>query len=295
MSLVGFNDLITSLTGGKSYSSFYQKTIFNPASSAAGRWHETASAYGIPGTGGGVGVWSGTAGVATSCINARNGTQPWLDAGPAVTTDTKILTSASMITNVSTLPPASAILVDVLLYYPNLVLTTTPTTLNNSTTLPRNTGGTGVMAFAAIQTVGTAGAAAIKLTYTDDSSNTGNVCAQSLILPAATAPVSSCFHWQAAGLGVFTDLLTTDKGIKKIDSYSISVNGDGKGVIVLCKPLLHIPLAAQYVLSERDYVMQMPPGPIIHDDACLMWLISMGGTVTAASADIFGELNFAWS
>lgn len=46
----------------------------------------------------------------------------------------------------------------------------------------------------------------------------------------------------------------------------------GTAALVLCKPLLDIPLTTASVAVERDLLNQLPSLPKIEDGACLTWI-----------------------
>ena len=190
MGFSSLDDMISEISSGKYQHTRFQKVSSNGATSAAGRWHEWFTATGIPAAG----SFTGTAGVATQMTRTTTGA---MDVNADVSTDTRHLLSGSMWTASSVITPATAILVDMLLYYPACVVTGTPTTLDNTATLPRYTNGKGVMCIIAVQTALGAASPALTLTYTDDSSNTGNA-SSAMTSPANSAPISTMF---AAGTG----------------------------------------------------------------------------------------------
>ena len=146
------------------------------------------------------------------------------------------------------------------------------------------------MCIIAVQTALGAASPALTLTYTDDSSNTGNA-SSAMTSPANSAPISTMF---AAGTGApFLPLLAGDVGIKKIESYTLASGTTGTAAFILVKPLAEFPIVAQYVPGEREFVTQLPALPQIVDGACLGWLTLLGGAMTTSQA-ISGHINFAW-
>ena len=282
MGFSSIDDLINEITAnGKYDQAYFQKTIANGATSAAGRWHETFSGSGVPAAG----TFSGTAGVATAMDNTTTGALYNL---ANVSTDTRHLLTIAAWTSVATMVPATAILCDFLLYYPSCVVTGTPTTLNNTVTLPRYTTGDGVMAFVATQSALSAASPALTLTY-DSPANTGQTAV--MTAPANSLPISSCFLNNGQ---VFVPLGTGDTGVKKITSYTLASGATGTVAFVLCKPLAMIPLLTANVASERDLVMQLPSMPRVYDGACLGWLIQVGGALVATTSTVSGMIGMGY-
>lgn len=283
MAIQSLDNMMASISGGKYNKGYFQKSSVNGAASAAGRWHEFFTSNGIPSAG----SFSGTAGVATQMTGATNGA---LNVGPnSVTPDVKHLLNIKAQSPTSTLVPTTMYLVDFLLYYPSLVVTGTATTLNNTATLPRYTNGEGVMAFAAVQTALGATQPSLTFTYTDSDGNTGNV-ASAVATPAASAPVSTIFLNNG---NPFIPLATGDRGIRKIDSYTIATGTTGTAAVVLCKVLAEIDLYAINTGVRVDHLAQVPSLPKIEDGACLGFIGVAGGAMVTAST-FSGTLDVVW-
>lgn len=283
MGFSSIDDLITEITtNGKFYRSNFQKISTNAAASAAGRWHGTFSYTGVPATGG----FSGTAGVAVAMNKDSPGA---LFLNGSVSPDTRHLLNIGAFTP-STMPPATLILCDFLLYYPSCVVTGTPTTLDNTITLPRYTDGVGVYCFVEVQALLGATMPALTLTFRDqgDVARTGLLTA-----PVASAPISTCFA-SFGGLWLpFPNVSPVVTGVKKIDSYTLATGTTGTVAFVLAKPLATIPILAVNVASERDYLMQLPSLPRVYDNACLGFVMVVGGAMVA-SANLSGYLEMGW-
>ena len=283
MAINGLDSMIAAFTAGQSNKGLFQKTSSNAGASTAGRWHEFFTANGIPTAG----SWSGTAGVATQMTAATTGA---LNTGTAsVSPDVKNLVSWKMQSPTSTLVPATFYLVDYLLYYPACVVTGTATTLNNTATLPRYTNGDGVMAMIAVQTALGAASPALTLTYTDEAGNTGNT-GLALTSPGNSAPISTLFLNNGSP---FLPLAGADKGVRKIDSYTLASGTTGTVAIVLVKVLAEIDLYAINTGVIADYVASIPTFPKIEDNACL-GIIGVCGGAMAASSVFSGTLTTVW-
>jgi len=283
MAINGLDSMITALTAGQQSKGVFQKASSNAGASAAGRWHEFFTANGIPAAG----AWSGTAGVATQLTAATQGA---FNTGTAsVSPSVKNLLSMKIQSPTATLVPATFYIVDYLLYYPACVVTGTATTLNNSATLPRYTNGEGVMAMIAVQSALGATQPVLTLTYTDDAGNTGNT-GLAMTSPVASASISTLFLNNGSP---FLPLSTTDKGVRKIDSYTLATGTTGTVSMVLVKVLAEIDLYAINTGTLVDYVSQIPSFPKIEDNACL-GIIGVCGGAMAASSVFSGTLTTVW-
>lgn len=283
MGFSSVDDLVNEITNnGKFWRSTFQKTSSNGATSAAGRAHSYFTATGVPGPG----TYSGTAGVATQMSSLTSGA---LTMSPsAVSTDTRHLLTMNAYTPSTVVTPATLILCDFLLYYPACVVTGSPTTLNNTVTLPRYTNGVGVQCFVEVQSALGATQPALTLNYRD----TGDADKNGLDLtsPANSAPISTLFQNRG---GVFLPLAAGDLGVKRINSYTLATGTTGTVSFVLVKPLAEIPLLAANTASERDFLSQLPSLPKIEDGACLGFIAVIGGAMTA-SQTIMGKLEMGW-
>ena len=277
------DDLINEITtNGKFQRSTFQKTSINGATSAAGRWHSLFQSNGIPSAG----VYSGTAGVATVLNSSSAGALPLGDA--TVTPDTRHILNIQAVTPSTVVTPASLILCDFLLYYPACVITGAATALNNTATLPRYTDGIGVECIVECQTANGATQPALTLNYKDqgDADQNGLV----MTSPVASSPIGSLYQYNG---GPFLPKAAGDTGIKRINSYTLATGTTGTVAFVLVKPLAEIPLLAANTASERDYLSQLPSLPKIEDDACLGFVMLIGGAMTTLQT-VMGKVEMGW-
>lgn len=281
--ITGLNSIYAAKAAGKSNKGLFQKTSSNAATSAAGRWHEFFTASGIPIAG----SWAGSAGVATQMTGA---TQGGLNVGTAaVSTDVRHLTALKMQSPTATLVPATFYLVDFLLYYPACVVTGTPTTMNNATTLSRYTTGDGVFPIIAVQSALGAAQPALTLTYTDQDGNTGNT-ALAMTSPVASASISTLFLNNGSP---FLPLAGADKGVRKIDSYTLATGTTGTVSMVLVKVLAEIDIYAINTGNLIDYLSGSDILPVIEDNACLGFIGVAGGAMVASSV-FSGTISNLW-
>lgn len=230
------------------------------------------------------GSWSGSAGVATSCSESTAGA---IYHGGNVSPLGKHLigwTSTQQTTSVAS--SGIEFLVDILLYYPSCVLQSTPTTLDNTVTLPRYTNGDGVRLGIFCQTSIGAATPTLTLTYTN-SAGTGS---RTTTVTAYTASIVSSRSF----LGSFftVPLQGTDSGIRSIDSYTIdSGETTGTVVFVLFKDIC-LMNTSQQVFTEKAFYSTSQLKKI-EDDACLSMLVIPQGNLPA-SRNQFHSLEFAW-
>lgn len=282
MGFASIDALVAALTAGQNLKAFYQKSSNNAAVSAAGRWHDTLQWAGIP-TAMSLG---GTAGTAVQLTSATAGALP---IGNAVSPDTRHLTTLSAWSPTATAVPSTLILCDFLLLYPSLAVTGTPTTLTNGVSLPRYTSGDGVMGIVTVNSALGAASPALTFTYTNQTP-TGSRVAAAHTSPANSAPLSTCFQTDGSP---FIRLASGDTGIRSVQSYTIGAGTTGTASLILCKPLAEIPLLAINTASERDFLYQLPSLPRIEDNACLGFLMQVGGALVTGGT-IMGTLNNAW-
>jgi hypothetical protein len=156
--------------------------------------------------------------------------------------------------------------------------------------------GAGVQAFLTPSVALGAGTPNIQLTYTDASGNTGNTTPTTLPISNATAPIGQIeYSGTGAGkFGPFVPLAAGDSGIRLVEQFSYNVTHiSGTTNVVLCRPLLTLPMTTIGVAAERDLMNQVPSLPRIYDGACLVWLMYAGAATPVASA-FYGHIDSAW-
>lgn len=158
------------------------------------------------------------------------------------------------------------------------------------------THGAGVQAFLTPSVALGAGTPNVQITYTDASGNTGNTTPTTLPISNASAPIGQIeYSGTGAGkYGPFIPLAAGDAGIRSVEQFSYSVtHTSGTTNLVLCRPLLTLPMTTVGVAAERDLVNQMPSLPRVYDGACLVWLM-YAGAATPVSSAFYGHLDFGW-
>lgn len=180
----------------------------------------------------------------------------------------------------------------------NITSTGTGThTINNL--LPRYTDGAGVQAFFVNSNATAMGAATpnLSLGYTN-SSDTASRATPTVLPIGKTAAANGLILYSGTGAGKygpFMPLQAGDSGISSIQTIQNSTSYvSGEYAVVLCKPLLTMPITTLGVASERDLVNQVPSLPRIYDGACLTWLM-YSGAATPVNSAIAGHLDVVWS
>jgi len=136
--------------------------------------------------------------------------------------------------------------------------------------------GAGVQAFLTASTAGTAGAGTFQLTYTNGGGTGPKTTPSSPALPTntATSPLLDSILGVGSGkYGPFSPLSAATRMPLDPEHHS-RLGGVTTGVynLVLCKPLITLPLTTLGVAAEREFVSQLPDLPRVYDGACLQWL-----------------------
>lgn len=219
--------------------------------------------------------------------------------GGNVSPDVKQLLNASVFSAAPTTAPAVYMLVDVLATYAiSSVATTTPQAFTGQAPWPRYADGNGVQAFLIPSVAMGAGTPTFTLRYTNPADVASRLTPSSPVLPTSTASaIVGSIPYSGTGAGKvapFLPLAAGDTGIKSVQEITLSAtHTSGCLNLVICKPLLTIPVTTVGVASERDLVNMLPSMPRVFDGANLQWLM-YAGAATPANSSIFGSLDFAW-
>lgn len=158
------------------------------------------------------------------------------------------------------------------------------------------TNGAGVQAFLTPSTALGAGTPNIRLTYTDAQGNTGRQTPTTLPISNASAPIGQ-IEYSGTGAGKFGPFIPRaagDRGMRSVEQFNYSVtHTSGVTNLVLCRPLLTLPMTTIGVAAERDLLNQLPSLPRVYDGAHLAWLM-YAGAATPVTSGFFGHLDFAW-
>ncbi len=302
MGFNSFDDFINETTvNGKFVRTDWNKNALPTTVQVAGMWHDLAAGAGNPGADSAYG--SGT-NKAFQALTDASTTSPGIPHGGDVSPDTKHIMNASAFSAGPTSMPAVFMLVDRLGFYP---ITTTTTTgdqaLDNTVAFPtgRHTNGAGLRAYVvcssgAATTAMGAGTPNIRITYTNQAGTAGQLTPT--VLPAGlTAAPKGTIVYSGTGAGKygpFLPLAAGDSGIRSVQQFNLSATyTSGVLNLVICRPLLTLPMTTIGVAAERDLLNQVPSLPRIYDGANLSWLM-YAGAATPVNTSYTGHLDFAW-
>ena len=217
--------------------------------------------------------------------------------GGNVSPATKHIANAGIVA-ASSYCPGMWVLCDMLLAYPGInANTASAQALTTTATLPRYTDGKGVRAFVVPNTVLGATVQNIAFSYTNTTPASGRTLPVTVTgLPAAI--VGHIYHSgvTANAYGPFLPLAAGDVGITSLDQITLSAAGGTTNTwltAVLCKPLATLPVTTVGMLSERDFLNQLPSFPRVYDGAVLGWLY-YAGVATAANSNAHGFIDFVY-
>jgi len=301
MGFSSVDDLVSKMTvSGKTVRTDWNKNTLPTTAQTVGRWHDLSCGPGNPGSDTLYGTGTNLAFQAlTDTTTGGVGIQH----GGNVSADTKHVLNASAFSASATSMPAVFMLIDVLGFYPITTVTTTgDQALNNTVPFPsRHTNGAGLRSFvvaspgAAVTAMG-AGTPNIRTTYTDQDNNTGNLTPAVLPQGNTAAPKGEIVYsgTGAAKYGPFLPLAAGDSGIRSVQQFNLSATyTSGVLNLVICRPLLTLPMTTVGVAAERDLLNQVPSLPRVHDGAYLSWLM-YAGAATPVNSQFAGHIDVAW-
>lgn len=288
------DDMVNEIsTNGKFYRTDWQKSTFATTAHTAGLWYSLMRGGGNPAADTILGTGTNLAFQALSdAVATASGIPHGGNVG-----DYKVLLNAAAQTAAATTAPCVLMLVDLLGFYPITSVTTTGAqTLNNTVTLPRYTDGAGVQAFLTPSTVMGAATPNITLNYTNSAGTAGKATPATLPIGNTAAAVTSIVYsgTGTGKYGPFIPLAAGDAGIRSVQSINLSASYvSGVLNLVLCKPIMTLPITTLGVTAERDLVNQFASMPRIYDGACLNWLF-LAGAATPVASPLSGHLEFGW-
>ena len=170
---------------------------------------------------------------------------------------------------------------------------------NTGATVDRYANGVGLRAYFSTEVAPTAGGPNLTtFTYTNQAGTTGRTIGVTVGF-AATPVTGQVPHSgnAATRYAPFLPLAVGDTGIRDIESFTLSggtaYTGTGQLVLHLVYPLWQIPIPANGILTERDFVNQLPSLPRIRDGACLKFLLfQTGATTTTSPVNVYAD--YGW-
>jgi hypothetical protein len=296
------DDLIASITvDGQAGRIDYQKTT--AVAGVAGTWTDLGTATGSTP----VDAYAGTSLTFVATDDTYSGGAVY--HGGDVSTATKHFLNASASVFAAAGAPWILLCVDQVGYVP---ITTTDVTGTGSRTVTMtpisNTGakvdrwanGAGLRAYFSTEVAPTAGGPNLTtFTYTNQAGTTGKTLGATVGF--AATPVTGMIPHSgnaATRYGPFLPLAAGDSGIRDIENFTLSggtaYTGSGQLVLHLVRPLWQIPIPASGILTERDFVNQLPSLPKIPDGACIRFLLfQTGATTTTSPVNVF--CDYGWN
>ena len=299
MAINSINAINNAIINGSSYKASWYK-ITQASAGVAGTWYDMWLNTGMPTTGtlaGSLGTGYPTTGAPGSSFTAGR-----TSCGENVSPSIKHLINAEVMVTAATAMPSWLVLVDMLAYYPGIVMTTTTlqTVSGAVSVLPRYTDGKGVMMYMVTTTALTTPTATSTTVTYNNGSGSKTTPAFSLNSVASTGIVTSIPHSGLIALnyGPFIPLAAGDSGVVYPTGVTLGTSqAGGVCALILCRPLATIPIypgpANTTLPTARDFVFNMPNMPRIYDGACLNTLVYSSG-ILAASTNFFGVLDFVW-
>jgi hypothetical protein len=298
MAYTSLDDMTAELAQGKAWRADVNK-ITGGVAYTAGNWYDMTLPAGNP-------VANTYPGTALTGVVPTEATGWGIYHGGNVTPDTKQVLNASVFSAVATAVPGVMMLVDIVKYWPGLnMLLNTAQTLIAGTALTRYTNGNGLRAYV----VGTAltgtsaGTPVMTASYTNQAGTAGRALGATINLTAGAANVPTPGKITHSGVAAnnhapFLPLASGDYGMRSVETVTFSTAYTGAttatAALVMCKPLLSVPIVTLGVAGERNTVFQIPSSVKVEDGACLAW-IYFAGANTAAATSIMGHIDFGWS
>ena len=298
MAIASVNAINTAITNGAYYKTSWYK-ITSASAGVAGTWYDMWLNTGMPSTGtlaGSLGTGYPMTGAGSSFTAGRT------SCGENVSPSIKHLINAEVMVTAATAMPSWLVLVDMLAYYPGILMTTTTiqTVSGAVSVLPRYTDGKGVMMYMVTTTALTTPAASTSTVTYNNGSGSKTTPNFSLNSVASTGIITSIPHSGLIALNYspFIPLAAGDSGVVYPTGVTLgTTQAGGYCALILCRPLATIPIypgpGNTTVPTARDFVFNLPNMPRIYDGACLNVLVYSSG-ILAASTNFFGTFDFVW-
>jgi hypothetical protein len=215
-------------------------------------------------------------------------------AGNAVSAETKHVLAAWSSTIAAAGSPCVLMLCDMLGCYPGIDMNTgSLQTLVNNDALPRYTDGVGVKAFFTITAATSSTPYTFNLVkYTNTVPTAGRVSQQ---FPLSGATSAGIGYMPFAVVHPFLQMQDGDLGIRSVQEVQLSTgSGAGTSALVLCRPLLTIPMISPNAWHEKRFFLNgIPSLPRVYDGAYLGWLF-YGAQTTPVSSVYRIALELGW-
>jgi len=293
MAIQSVDNLITALSAGQSNRYDWNK-ITGSASYASGRNYDLSQLSGLPVAN----SYAGTALDWRTCDEATgNGTDIFgLPHGGNVSASIKHLLNGSAWSTAATGVPATLILVDMQGYWPGINMNSSSAQTLTGTPTLRYTNGAGCRLYLVARATTGAVAHNIAISYSNQTPTSGRSLPVT-VAATASAIVPHIVHSGTAAnnYGPFLPLASGDTGVSTVASVTLSAASGTASTAALClvRPLAQITISVTGLMTEKDFMNQLPSLPIVKDGACLVWLLSAGAAV-ATLTTFSGSTEVVW-
>jgi len=290
MAIQSMDQLVSAISAGQT--TRYDWNKITATTFVAGRWYDFSGLNGLPVAN----AWAGTARNWQTCNESTgNGTQIFgMPHGGNVSTLIKHLLNGSAWGTSATSVPGTLMLVDMQGYWPGIANNlNTAQTLVGTPTL-RYANGAGLRLMAVQTAVAGSTGQNIALSYTNQGGTTGKTLPVT-VTASASAVVPTILHSGVAAnnYGPFLPLASGDTGVQNVATVTMSVANTGTFALALVKPLAQISISVLGLMTEKDFLNQIPSLPIIKDGACLTWIYG-AGAATATNTTFAGSMEAVW-
>lgn len=269
---------------GREWQSFFYK-IAVPAA-GGGRWADCSVGSGIP-------VYNAYVGnplEATPLIGAGN---RGIYTGPTPEPGQEKYLHVMQAVSAGTGVPGYLLLADYLMFYPLIDGDSTDQQdMDNTAPLPRYTSGDGVRCMIVVASPMTQ-VGSVTISYTNSDGVSGRISTAGLVTNTVIGAIANTSNATTAvgALSPFIPLGSGDKGIRSIESITVSGSPGGLFNAVLIKPLAHLQIRENSTAAEKTMLPHSASCPKIETGAYLNWILNNG----SANAPLLrGFLQFAW-
>lgn len=218
-----------------------------------------------------------------------------IDCGGTMTGYKKFIHQIELFTAITKQAPCTLTLMDYLMFYPFIGMDTGVQNLTQAATLPRYSASEGVQMMMIEQNPYT-GNVTCQVGYTNQSGVAGRITpifrlnTSSIVGTIATsAPTTS------GATGSFLPLQSGDYGVQQIDTIEFLSGDIGTVCLLLCKPILTIPIYEVNTTCLYDIWNNFGYLPEIKNDAYLNFIMKPSAAVTGAAANtIHGNITTIW-
>jgi hypothetical protein len=271
-------------TDGREWQSFFFKAAV-PAP-GAGRWADGSVGSGIPT----YNAYVGNPLDATPLTGVGN---RGIYTGPTPEAGQEKFLHVMQAVSIGAGVPAYLLLADYLMFYPLIDGDSTDQQdMSNTSPLPRYASGDGVQCMIVVASPMTQ-AGTVTVSYTNSDGVSGRTTTAGLVATTVIGSLANTSNATTAAGAVspFIPLASGDKGIRSIESVTVSDSPGGLFNAVLVKPLAHLQIRENSTAAEKVMLPHSASCPKIETGAYLNWILNNGN---ATAPSLRGFLQFAW-